>query len=121
MESTSKAMKVQCSERTYQLLRDWHEFQFDFEKREVMVKGKGKKNTWWIHGVNATNSTDNVQAEESPVLPDIEKASHEDMSGRSTPVERKAKRVSFHSEDHEIIRSTEFVDADPFSEDVAPQ
>lgn len=59
MESTSKKMRVQCSDFTRQLLQDAPDFTFETEEREengvkgVHLKGKGLTNTWWIRGVTA--------------------------------------------------------------------
>jgi class 3 adenylate cyclase len=52
IESTSKEMKIQCSDFTYRLLRDAPNFNFIMKERgHVQIKGKGNMNTWWIEGV----------------------------------------------------------------------
>jgi len=61
MESSSKIMKIQCSDFTYRLLRDAPNFTFDIVEREengvkgVSVKGKGMSHTWWINSVSGLN------------------------------------------------------------------
>ena len=64
MESTSKKMKIQCSDFTYRLLRDAPNYSFHLEEREtdgfkgVEVKGKGMTHTWWIRNVSGLNSVE---------------------------------------------------------------
>lgn len=54
MESSSKTMKIQCSDFTYRLLNDAPNYEFSLEERQqdgetgVNVKGKGHRHTWWI-------------------------------------------------------------------------
>ena len=54
MESTSKSMKIQCSERTVDMLAESKKHRFEIEERiengeeGIVVKGKGTMKTWWI-------------------------------------------------------------------------
>ena len=56
MESTSKELKIQCTDLTYQLLQNAPDFNFKFEERRegsgsgIFVKGKGLTHTWWVLG-----------------------------------------------------------------------
>jgi hypothetical protein len=66
MESSSKKMKIQCSDFTRQLLQDAPDFTFEMEQRVengvkgVDLKGKGLTNTWWIIGVNGLHFQESV-------------------------------------------------------------
>ncbi|OUC47638.1 hypothetical protein D917_06787 [Trichinella nativa] len=51
MESTSLPNKIQASEDTANLLRQFPEFIVE-ERGEFDVKGKGKMKTYWIVGTN---------------------------------------------------------------------
>ena len=74
MESSSKQMKLQCSDLTYRLLQDAPNFTFDFVEREeygvkgVALKGKGLAHTWWINGVGGIT----MSRSERDLLGDIE-------------------------------------------------
>ena len=57
MESTSAAMRIQCNETTYRLLKYSDRLTFDLRKRVdsdgvegVHAKGKGQVLTWFING-----------------------------------------------------------------------
>ncbi|KAL7552707.1 hypothetical protein ACHAWF_015941 [Thalassiosira exigua] len=56
MESTSRAMMIQCPHKSYKLLRESSEFDFQLEEREeegevgIFVKGKGQTLTFWVKG-----------------------------------------------------------------------
>jgi hypothetical protein len=56
MESTSKSMKIQCSEKTIDMLNESKKYNFETEERidngeeGIVVKGKGTMKTWWIKG-----------------------------------------------------------------------
>jgi len=56
MESTSKAMMLQCTTLTHNLLREAHDTVFKFDERihdnehGIHIKGKGMTKTWWILG-----------------------------------------------------------------------
>lgn len=59
MESTSKKMRIQCSAITARLLNDAPGHTFELEDRTgddgkagVEIKGKGRKQTFWIYGVS---------------------------------------------------------------------
>ena len=58
MESTSKPMKIQCSEVTFKLLQESSQYFFSTEERRegdqrgIYVKGKGVVNTWWVTGAH---------------------------------------------------------------------
>jgi hypothetical protein len=80
MESSSKKMKIQCSDFTRQLLQDAPDFTFDLEERVengvkgIELKGKGLTNTWWIKGVCGlyTSDSQNVLSgdiESRPAVP----------------------------------------------------
>mmetsp|Transcript_15384 Transcript_15384/g.28983 ORF Transcript_15384/g.28983 Transcript_15384/m.28983 type:complete len:1197 (+) Transcript_15384:315-3905(+) len=66
MESSSKKMKIQCSDFTRQLIQDAPDFSFEIEQREengvkgVDLKGKGLTNTWWIRGVSGLHFQESV-------------------------------------------------------------
>ncbi|KAI8910931.1 adenylate and guanylate cyclase catalytic domain-containing protein [Gorgonomyces haynaldii] len=49
MESNSKPMKIQLSESTHQLLRQFGGFDL-YQRGEIDVKGKGKMRTYFLHG-----------------------------------------------------------------------
>ena len=69
MESTSKAMKIQCPHHTFKLLRLSQEFSFDLEEREeggyqgVYVKGKGQTMTYWLSGYSREAQDDSSSDE----------------------------------------------------------
>eukprot|EP00731_Ephydatia_muelleri_P018478 Em0011g518a len=57
METTSEAMKIQCSDSTAQLLKILGGFQLEC-RGNISVKGKGAMLTWWI--VGADDGTDSL-------------------------------------------------------------
>ncbi|VDP53683.1 unnamed protein product [Soboliphyme baturini] len=50
MESTSIADRIQASENTINLLKNYPQFVYE-ERGETEVKGKGRMKTYWILGV----------------------------------------------------------------------
>ena len=69
METTSEAMKIQCSDSTAQLLKILGGFQLEC-RGNISVKGKGAMQTWWI--VGADDGTDSLCSNlESSLKPKI--------------------------------------------------
>jgi adenylate cyclase len=60
MESTSKKMRIQCTETTFRLLEEAPNLGFNCEACEsVVVKGKGRMSTWFINSI--TDSTETIE------------------------------------------------------------
>eukprot|EP00957_Ditylum_brightwellii_P151408 11530043-Ditylum_brightwellii.AAC.1 len=65
MESTSKSMKIQCSDATYRLLRDAPDYDFNIiERGSITVKGLGEMNTWFVNGATKRRTDDVIMDSE---------------------------------------------------------
>jgi len=69
MESTSRTMRIQCSDLTFRLLNDAPHYVFNVEQRRdngiigVEMKGKGHVNSWWINGATKIDFTKKLQTD----------------------------------------------------------